>query len=269
LAGSNSVGLWVDLDWLLGLPLEGPALGTLWAAVRDQLAADPVPSAQSEAARAALEQALARQDLFNLRRRCLGGDWFAGLDELQALLAEDPKDLKTAELAARVGAELVLELHHRLIDDDAPPCPYDGDQRAELLWRAHALLGHLEPLPGPRPVRLPVVIEQISRYGALAWMERDGSPARRRAVELLLRLCAVNPEARSWALPAIRERVSAEAQEQARAPDPADTEGLALLLNWIEGLAVVDPPADQALEALRQALLRGRLSLELLQAGGG
>ena len=61
----------------------------------------------------------------------------------------------------------------------------------------------------------------------------------------------------------------AEAQEQARAPDPADTEGLALLLNWIEGLAVVDPPADQALEALRQALLRGRLSLELLQAGGG
>lgn len=269
MADNNSVGLWVDLDWLLGLPLEGPALGTLWGALQDQLAADPVPSAQSEAARAALEQALARQEFFNLRQRCLGGDWFDGMDQLQTLLAEEPKGPETAELAARVGAELVLELHHRLIDVDAPPCPYDGDQRAELLWRAHALLGRLELLPGPRPERLPVVIEQFSRYGALAWMERDGSRARRRAVELLLSLCAVNPESRSWVVPAIRERLSAEAQALAGAQEPADAEGLALLFNWIEGLAVFDPPADHVLEALRQALLRGQLSLELLKAEGG
>jgi len=73
LGGSDASGLWVDLDWLLGLPLQGPGLTLLWEAVRDQLAADPEPSPQTVTARTALEQALARQQLLNLRRLCLEG----------------------------------------------------------------------------------------------------------------------------------------------------------------------------------------------------
>lgn len=268
MAGSDAFGLWVDLNWLLGLPLEGPALSTLWAAVRDQQAADPQPSPQTEAARGALDQALARQELFAVRKICLGGDWFEGLQRLEALLDNATLQVGSAELTAGVLAELIVELHHRLIDPDAPPCLFDEDQRADLLWWAHQLLGCLEPMPGPRPSRLPVVIEQISRYGALAWMEREGGPARRRAIELLVRMCMVNPEARPWGLHAIRERLSAEVQEQMRRDEPADPEGLGLLLSWCDALGTLDPPGNQSQEALRQALLRGRISLDLLRGTG-
>jgi len=275
LGGSDASGLWVDLDWLLGLPLQGPGLSLLWEAVRDQLAADPAPSPQTETARTALEQALARQELFNLRRLCLEGAWFQGLGQLEALLERHEVAIASPAaptledgdrpLMARVLAELILELHHRLIDDDAPPCPFDAEQRAELLWRAHELLGRLEPLPGPRPQRLPVVIEQVSRYGALAWMERQGPEARRRAVALLLRLGAVNPDALPWVLPAIRERLATEVSDLAVAVDSDDGQTLGLLVRWIEGLATLDPPPDAAGEALSQALDRARLSLDLLR----
>ena len=275
MGGSDASGLWVDLDWLLGLPLQGPGLSLLWEAVRDQLAADPAPSPQTETARTALEQALARQELFNLRRTCLEGAWLQGLEQLQALLERHEGAIASPAaptledgdrpLMARVLAELLLQLHHLLIDDDAPPCPFDAEQRAELLWRAHALLGRLDSLPGPRPQRLPVVIEQVSRYGALAWMERQGPEARRRTVALLLRLGAVNPDALPWVLPAIRERLATEVEEESKAADPTDAAGLARLLDWCERLAALDPPADPALEALGRALQRGRLSLDLLR----
>ncbi len=269
MASDGASGLWVDLDWLLGLPLEGPALTILWEAVRDQLVADSGPCAESEAVRAALERALVHQDLLTVRQQCVGGDWFGGLERLEALLEDPSLQVASAELTARVLAEVMVELHHCLLDLEAPPCPFDGDQRADLLWWAHQLLARLEPLPGPRPSRLPVVIEQISRYGALAWMEREGRPARLRAVELLVRLCTVNPEARPWGLLAIRERLSAEVQDQVCSGELADPEGLELLLSWCEALGDLDPPGDPAQEALRQALLRGRLSLDLLRGGGG
>lgn len=275
MTGSGSPGLRVDLDWLLGLPLEGPALTILWSAVRDQLSAEATPSPQTKAAWVALEGALARQELLTIRQRCLGGDWFEGLAALEELLehpksqAEPPLGTDTL-LTARVLAEVMVELHHHLIDPDAPPSPFDEDQRAELMWRAHEFLVRLELLPGPRPPQLPVVIEQINRRGALAWMDRSSSLARSRAIDLLLRLCAVNPDARKWALPAIRGRLSEEVQEMALSNPhgPIEAEGLARLLRWCEGLATVDPPGEPARVALRQALLRGRLSLDLLQSGG-
>ena len=268
MADSGTPGIWVDLDWLLGLPLEGPALSTLWAAVRAQLAVDAQPSPGAEQVQAALEEALARQELFTVRQICLGGDWFEGLRRLEGLLEDATIPLGAAELPAQVLAELMLELHQHLIDHDASACSFDEEQRADLLWWAHRFLGRLQPMPGPRPSRLPVVIEQISRYGALAWMERDGRQARRRAVELLVRMCTVNPEAHPWGLPAIRERLSAEVQEQASSGEPASHEGLELLLRWCEALGDLDPPGTPSQEVLRQALLRGRLSLDLLRGGG-
>lgn len=202
-------GLWVELDWLLGLPLEGPALSLLWSAVRRDLLAAPLPPPGGEAGLAGLEAALERQEIYNLRGRCLDGDWLGGLGRLEELLRQGWRGEAMERFVAGLAFPLLQELHHRLLDDDAPPCPYDADQRAELLWCGHVLLGLLEPLSGPRPARLPVVIEQISRYGALAWMERQGPEATARAIALLQRLAEVNPEARFWVEPALRERLAA------------------------------------------------------------
>ncbi len=202
-------GLWVELDWLLGLPLEGPALSVLWSAVHRDLAASPHHPPGGEAILARLEAALERQEICNLRSRCLDGDWIGGLGQLEQCLRKGWQQEEMRLFVASLAFPLLQELHHRLLDDDAPPCRFDADQRAELLWRGHLLLALLEPLPGPRPARLPVVIEQISRYGALAWMERQGPEAEARAIALLQRLAEVNPEARFWVEPALQERRAA------------------------------------------------------------
>ncbi|MEB3271337.1 MAG: hypothetical protein VKJ44_06795 [Synechococcus sp.] len=201
--------LWLELDWLLALPLEGPALSVLWSAVQRELAAAPQRPPGTETALAALEAALERQEIYNLRSCCLDGDWIAGLARLEERARQGWQGQEMQLFVASLAFPLLQELHHRLLDDDAPPCPYDTDQRAELLWRGHVLLGLLEPLSGPRPARLPVVIEQISRYGALAWMERQGPEAAARAIALLQRLAEVNPEARFWVEPALQERLAA------------------------------------------------------------
>jgi len=206
---ASDLGLWVELDWLLGLPLEGAALSVLWSAVQRDLAAAPQRPPATQAALAALEEALERQEIYNLRGRCLDGDWIAGLERLEERARRGWREDGMRRFVTSLALPLLQELHHRLLDEDAPPCPYDDDQRAELLWRGFVLLELLTPLPGPRPDRLPVVIEQISRYGALAWMQRSGAEAAARAVALLQRLAAVNPEARPWVEPALQQRLAA------------------------------------------------------------
>ena len=216
----SAPGLWVDLDWLLGLPLEGPALSVLWSAVHRDLAAAPQRPPGVEEALAALEAALERQEIYNLRSRCLDGDWIGGLGQLEQCLRKGWQQEAMRLFVASLAFPLLQELHHRLLDDDAPPCPFDADQRAELFWRCQVLLGLLEPLPGPRPARLPVVIEQIIRRGALVWMERQGPEATTRAVVLLQRLAEVNPQARSWAEPALRQRLAQLRQPLAQTSVP-------------------------------------------------
>jgi hypothetical protein len=147
------------------------------------------------------------------------------------------------------GLELLMALHHRLLDPNAPAWELSSEERAELLWQAHALLERLEPLPGTAPERLPVVIEQISRYGAIAWMERPGAAARDRAIRLLLRLAWVNPDAHPWALPALGERIAAslaeqpsEAEAEASAVEPQVPWGEEWLKQAIAALVSLEPP---------------------------
>lgn len=216
-------GFTVELDWLLGLPLEGEALVTLWAAVEADLAAVAPQTPATRTARAALEQAQRAQQRLNLRGRCLEGDWLAALPPLMELL--DGAAPAPSPDGGALGLELLMALHHRLLDPNAPAWELSSEARAELLWQAHALLERLEPQPGTAPERLPVVIEQISRYGAIAWMERPGAAARGRAIRLLLRLAWVNPDAHPWALPALRERIAASLAEQ---PSDAEAEASAV-----------------------------------------
>jgi hypothetical protein len=201
-------GLWVDVEWLLGLPLEGRALTVLWSAV---LHTDGVPSAgrvEDRPIHARLKRALDRQEFYNLRAQCLDGHWCEGLLRLEALLRQKWSEESMARFAGCLGYELVMELHQRLIEEEAPAEDFNQELRALLLWRAHVLLLLLEPLPGAKPQRLPVVCEHIARYGALAWMPKQGSEARERAIELLQRLAMLNAEARSWVEPALQERIA-------------------------------------------------------------
>lgn len=214
--GGGADGLWVELEWLLGLPLEGPALTVLWSAVREELEAartsSPQTQSQTPEMLQRLDRALARQELDNLRASCLDGDWSDGLRQLERQLGPGGGGQEPQAEAVTLAFELVVELHHRLLDDDAPPWELDADERAELLWRGHRLLDLLEPMAGPRPPRLPVVREQLTRYGALAWMERSTPEAPSRAIALLLALAEENREAHPWILQGLRERI----------PDAAD-----------------------------------------------
>lgn len=214
----SETALAVELDWLLALPLESEALLTLWSAVAADLAAlDPQPTAC-----AVLQQAVERQRWLDLRGRCLDGDWLTALPAFLALLADAGPAPPACPEAAAWGLQLLQELHFRLLDPNAPAWELAADDRAELLWLAHALLERLEPLPEPTPERLPVLIEQLSRYGAIAWMERPGPEARERAIRLLLRLAWVNPESHPWALPALDSRISASLKDRQSGAPPAE-----------------------------------------------
>lgn len=218
-------GLEVELDWLLALPLDGEALVTLWSAIETDLAAVAPQTPATRAARAALKDARRTQQLLNLRGRCLDGDWLTALPSFIAQLSEEAPPVASEDTAW--GLELLLELHYILLDPNAPAWELTDAERADLLWQAHALLERLEPrlqsLCGETPERLPVVIEQISRYGAIAWMSRQGAMARERAIRLLLRLAWVNPDSHPWSLPALRERISATPLEQPAGAAPEAT----------------------------------------------
>lgn len=195
------MGVWVELEWLLSLPMEGPALTVLWSAVLHD-------APHNQLIRAGLERALERQAFYDVRSRCLDGHWCEGLLKFDELLRRPWPEESMARFVADIGYELVLELHRHLIEEETPAECFNEEKRANLLWRAHVLLELLEPLPGAQPVRLPVVSEHIARYGALAWMAQQGAEARDRAIRLLRRLAELNDEARYWVEPALQEQIA-------------------------------------------------------------
>ena len=208
--------MWFSLEALLGLPLEPAGLAVVWREALQQLRhqpalGDPGHSEGQGACRAALERALGealdQQELQRIRRLCQGGEWQAGLNRLEALV--DACDF-SSQLAPLL-LELLPVLHHQLVDlaeQDPSACPFDGQQQAELLWSAHRWLERLERHGIPEPERMAVIREQISRYGAIAWMEQDTPRALECSVVLLLALLRQEPTARDWALPACRIRLA-------------------------------------------------------------
>lgn len=201
-ASSSAVmGVWVELEWLLSLPLEGQALTILWSSV---LGGGPHP----QSIRAGLVRALDQQAGYHARARCLDGHWWEGLQRLDELLRREWPEESMARFVAAIGYEVVLELHRRLIEEETPAEEFNEEQRAQLLWHGHVLLELLEPLAGTQPLRLPVVSEHIARYGALAWIPQQGAEARGRAIQLLRRLAELNEEARNWVEPALQELIA-------------------------------------------------------------
>jgi hypothetical protein len=88
----------------------------------------------------------------------------------------------------------------------------------------------LEALPGQACELRPLMAEHLCRYAAVAWLAQPAPAARWRKLDLLQRLVLLQPEARSWAVPAIRDRLLEGVQELQQDEAIADPLHLAALL---------------------------------------
>lgn len=251
-------GVWLPLDQLLSLPLPPEPLANLW---RELLRSLPSDASQE---RRALQHALQIHDQRRVEALCSAGRIAAGLDLLEGLApCFTPEDLATFILG------LIPRIHHTLVEEAGPdPLPdvVADPQRAEALWLADRWMRRLELLPhDPSPLER-LHAEQLCRYAVLAWVARSGDTARCRSLALLERLLQLLPEASSWVIAAIRDRlqqgVNALLQESGELADPVH---LSRLLEACGALEADPDLSDDAREALRLALYRGRAALTVWQ----
>jgi hypothetical protein len=248
-------GIWIPLPRLLSLPLPAAALAVLW---RDLLLSLP---ADAHEERQALEQALLRHELSHLDALIEQDRWeemFSRLESLAGHLSEMDLAVHLADLTPRLYEFLV----HQAGPDPAPEVVAD-ERRAELLWLSDNWMRRFEQLPFERPDPLPLMAEHLCRYGALAWMRRQGPEARLRALALLERLHGLLPEARDWVLPSIRERLLLSVEELSQQGELADPDQLQGLLEACRCLADEKAVTSERRSAIDRAVFRGLASLQL------
>jgi hypothetical protein len=256
-----AAGVWIELERLLALPLPAEALASLWRELLRGL-----PEGASEE-RAALAAALEAHELRRIEALCLGSGLEEGLIRLEGLApALEPERL--AALLLRV----LPELHRQLVDAagaDPAPAVVADPQRAERLWQADRWMRRLETLPHAPAVALGMMAEHICRYGAIAWMAQPGALARQRSVALLQRLLVLLPEARSWIVPAIRDRLQQGLDELERGDELVDPGQLADLFEACAAMGEDGGLPEQARQALQLAVFRGRATLEVWNSLAG
>ena len=256
-----AAGVWIELERLLALPLPAEALASLWRELLRGL-----PEGASEE-RTALAAALEAYELGRIEALCLSDGIEEGLSRLEGQApALDPERL--AALLLRV----LPELHRQLVDaagaDPAPELVADP-QRAERLWQADRWMRRLEALPHAPSVPLAMMAEQICRYGAIAWMAQPGAVARRRSVALLQRMLVLLPEARSWIVPAIRDRLQQGLDELERGGELVDPGQFADLFEACAAMGEDRGLPEPARQALQLAVFRGRATLEVWNSLAG
>jgi hypothetical protein len=253
---TDSPGVWIPLNQLLALPLPAEPLASLW---RELLRSLPA-TASSE--RLALEQALQAHGLRQLQARVDAGELEVGFSLLDGLAPElEP------ELLAELLNRLMPSLHHALVElagPDPTPEVVADPRRAECLWLADQWMRRLEALPGQACELRPLMAEHLCRYAAVAWLAQPPA-ARWRKLDLLQRLVLLQPEARSWAVPAIRDRLLEGVQELQQDEGIADPLHLAALLQACAAMEHDPQLPQQAREALQLAVFRGRAALEVWQ----
>jgi hypothetical protein len=254
---ADSPGVWIPLNQLLALPLPAEPLASLW---RELLRGLPATASRE---RLALEQALQAHELRQLQARFAAGELEAGFSLLDGLAPElDPAAL------ANLLSQLMPGLHHTLVElagpDPAPELVADP-RRAECLWLADQWMRRLEQLPGQACELRPLMAEHLCRYAAVAWLAQPPAASRWRTLDLLQRLVLLQPQARSWAVPAIRDRLLESVQELQQGEGIADPLHLAALLQACAAMEHDPQLPPQAREALQLAVFRGRAALEVWQ----
>lgn len=252
-----SPGVWIGLDQLLSLPLPDEPLASLW---RELLRTLP-PEAGLE--RQTLQLALQSHELRRLQAQFASGELEAGFRLLDRLAP----DLGPAALAHLLN-QLMPRLHHILVElagTDPEPEVVANPRRAECLWLGDQWMRRLEQLPG-KPFELrPLMAEHICRYAAVAWLAQPPATARWRTLDLLQRLLRLQPEARSWAVPALRDRLLEAVSELNHGEGIADPLYLAELLGACAAMEHDPQLTEQARGTLQLAVFRGRAALDVWQ----
>ncbi|WP_216899875.1 hypothetical protein [Synechococcus sp. CCY 9618] len=171
-----------------------------------------------------------------------------------------------ASLWPRYGellAQLVALAHGALFREGETAVLMSPQQEASLCWRLAGMLEGGLARPWSPPEWLPVLEQQLVQRGALAWQERreEGPEARERCLDLFLRLAQLQDPVAPWVAQACREGMEAVAGTVLTQATP-DEASLAALAQRLERL----PVAEEQRQAFETALLRTRLSLELMQA---
>ena len=220
-------------------------------------------SSGSGGPRQALQEALLRHELARVETLCSTGQIAAALDLLEGLAP----GLDPSALAALL-LRLLPPIHHTLVEAAGPdpdPMVVNDPKRADALWRADRWMQRLQAIPhDPYPLEH-LHAEQLCRYGVLAWVGQSGEVARWRALSLLQRLLLLLPESRSWVVPAIRDRLLEGVEAVLQAETVADPLHLARLLEACGALEADPALSDDARDALRLALYRGRAALDVWQ----
>ena len=93
--------------------------------------------------------------------------------------------------------------------------------------------------------------------------------ARQRSVALLQRLLVLLPEARSWIVPAIRDRLQQGLDELGQGGELVDPGQLADLFEACAAMGEDGGLPEQARQALQLAVFRGRATLEVWNSLAG
>ena len=274
-----AAGLWLSVEQLLALPLEGDAKAKLW-----QLALQQRPDAAPEQ-QLPLVVALARHCGQASAAAGAEGQWLLMQEQLQQAvanyqrlvqLAPDRAGAARQELGNLIG-KLIADLHASVHAEPPPP----ADERGSLCWHGFRLGQTYRQLQLEQPEWLWHLEEQLVREGAIGLRELaqaagpsqdqpDGaSPEqrqrwRRQALELLLQLGRLHQPTPAWILQAAQELLALETDallaDDGRDAQPAE---LQQLLGWLARLPL---PAER-LAPVQLAAQRGIWALQLLGEG--
>ena len=269
---NRPAGLWLDLEHLLDLPLDGEARAQLWRLALGQQADQPI-------ARCALLIALARHCGQAAVAASAEGQWGLVTDYLEEAIghyqqigrADRQRQLAARqELAGLLGC-LMANLHGAVHAD----APTPAEERGALCWRGYQLALLHRQLGVERPGWLLELEEQLVREGGISLRQLAADPnapldsqkrlvVRRQALELLLHLAGLHAPCPEWIDLAARELLVEEIEllGAAEADQGLDPEGVRRLLGWLPRL----PLDGQTAAAVQVVVERARLSLELLES---
>ena len=276
-----AAGLWLSVEQLLALPLEGDAKAELW-----HLALQQRPDAVAEQ-QLPLVVALARHCGQASAAAGAEGQWLLMQEQLQQAvanyqrleqLAPDRAVAARQELGNLIG-KLIADLHASVHAEEAPPAP----ERGSLCWHGFRLGQTYQQLQLELPEWLWHLEEQLVREGAICLralaQAGDQTPDqaeahgpeqrlrwRRQAMELLLHLGRLNQPPPEWILEAAQELLALESEALLTTGSSGATPAeLQLLLGWLARLPL---PAERMVP-VQLAAQRGIWSLQLMGQGSG
>ncbi|MFY8149371.1 MAG: hypothetical protein ACOVNL_09165 [Prochlorococcaceae cyanobacterium] len=258
-------GVWLPLGKLRSLPLSAEVLVALLEELRST--SWPEPMSLASPARLAAEAAnLLSEQLREALEHHPPAECLARLERLErqvnTLVALQPAQAATLwERFGALQAQVIARTHGAVFcaEEDLRP---RAEERAALCWQALQRLQGAYDRPWLPPEWLPVLEQQLVQEGALLWETQPGDEAPERCLDLYLRLAELLDPVPEWVLGECRRRM----ESGLNAVLEGDDIDARQLVPWLARLQRI-PVAEERSASFEAAILRARLSLELLQIG--